>query len=235
MLDDAGFAKRMHGLPAAPMIWTLRVLDRLRLSPVYRWIYETASTDFCRLDREGRANPRLRAAVLQSGRTAAQLPLVSREPRTHRGPVRRHTPRAVEAGRAGHGQVALLCPSPCSAERRRSWRQSWKKAGKTRVSLKPRRRVEASCARAPSTAHPWVPARWHPLVLVSLALAFWVITTVITTLFHHRRQRRHRRERWCHLCAQSLPHAPPARALRPATFRLPVTSRRDAATTFEAR
>jgi nucleoside-diphosphate-sugar epimerase len=47
VLDHAGFAKRMHGFPATPMIWTLRVLDRLRLSPVYRWIYETASSDFC--------------------------------------------------------------------------------------------------------------------------------------------------------------------------------------------
>jgi nucleoside-diphosphate-sugar epimerase len=46
VLDHAGFGKRMHGLPAARMIWALRVLDRLRLSPVYRWIYETAGTDF---------------------------------------------------------------------------------------------------------------------------------------------------------------------------------------------
>jgi nucleoside-diphosphate-sugar epimerase len=46
VLDHAGFGKRMRGLPAAPMIWTLRVLDVLRLSPVYRWIYETAGTDF---------------------------------------------------------------------------------------------------------------------------------------------------------------------------------------------
>jgi nucleoside-diphosphate-sugar epimerase len=46
VLDAAGFGKRMRGFPATPMIWTLRVLERLRLSPLYRWIYETAGIDF---------------------------------------------------------------------------------------------------------------------------------------------------------------------------------------------
>ncbi len=46
VLDRAGFGMRMHGFPAAPMIWTLRVLDWLRLSPLYRWIYETAGMEF---------------------------------------------------------------------------------------------------------------------------------------------------------------------------------------------
>jgi len=27
------------------MIWTLRVLETLRLSPLYKWVYETASKD----------------------------------------------------------------------------------------------------------------------------------------------------------------------------------------------
>jgi nucleoside-diphosphate-sugar epimerase len=46
VLDAAGFGKRMRGFPAAPMIWTLRLLERLQLSPLYRWIYETAGIDF---------------------------------------------------------------------------------------------------------------------------------------------------------------------------------------------
>lgn len=45
VLDRAGFGKRIVPLPAAPAIWTLRVLERLRLSPLYRWVYETAATD----------------------------------------------------------------------------------------------------------------------------------------------------------------------------------------------
>jgi nucleoside-diphosphate-sugar epimerase len=45
VLDAAGFGKRVHGFPAAPLIMTLRVLERLKLSPLYKWVYETASTD----------------------------------------------------------------------------------------------------------------------------------------------------------------------------------------------
>ncbi|HVU80062.1 MAG TPA: NAD(P)-dependent oxidoreductase [Candidatus Paceibacterota bacterium] len=45
VLDRAGFGKRVIGLPAAPAIWTLRFLELLRLSPLYKWVYETASKD----------------------------------------------------------------------------------------------------------------------------------------------------------------------------------------------
>lgn len=45
VLDRAGFGKRVVGFPAAPMIWTLRFLELLRLSPLYKWVYETAGKD----------------------------------------------------------------------------------------------------------------------------------------------------------------------------------------------
>ena len=45
VLDYAGHGKKVVGFPAAPAIWGLRVLDRLRLSPLYKWVYETASKD----------------------------------------------------------------------------------------------------------------------------------------------------------------------------------------------
>ena len=45
VLDYAGHGKKVVGFPAAPAIWGLRVLDRLNLSPLYRWVYETASKD----------------------------------------------------------------------------------------------------------------------------------------------------------------------------------------------
>lgn len=45
VLDRAGFGKNIRGFPAAPMIWTLRVLELFRLSPLYKWVYETASKD----------------------------------------------------------------------------------------------------------------------------------------------------------------------------------------------
>lgn len=52
VLDRAGHKKRVVGVPAAPAIWTLRALEALHLSPLYKWIYETASKDsFVSIDR----------------------------------------------------------------------------------------------------------------------------------------------------------------------------------------
>ena len=45
VLDKAGFGKKIKGFPAWPMIWTLRFLEVLHLSPLYKWVYETASKD----------------------------------------------------------------------------------------------------------------------------------------------------------------------------------------------
>ena len=45
VLDRAGHGKRVIGVPATPAIWTLRALEALHLSPLYKWIYETASKD----------------------------------------------------------------------------------------------------------------------------------------------------------------------------------------------
>jgi nucleoside-diphosphate-sugar epimerase len=45
VLDRAGFGKRIVPLPAGPAIAALKVLERLRVSPLYRWVYETAATD----------------------------------------------------------------------------------------------------------------------------------------------------------------------------------------------
>lgn len=45
VLDKAGHGKRIFGFPAWPMIWTLRILEKLNLSPLYKWVYETASKD----------------------------------------------------------------------------------------------------------------------------------------------------------------------------------------------
>jgi len=45
VLDYAGFGKKIVGFPAAPVIVALRLLELLRLSPLYKWVYETASKD----------------------------------------------------------------------------------------------------------------------------------------------------------------------------------------------
>jgi len=45
VLDHAGKGGRVIGLPAAPVIAGLRLLEKLGLSPLYQWIYETAATD----------------------------------------------------------------------------------------------------------------------------------------------------------------------------------------------
>jgi len=52
VLDEAGFGKRIVGFPATPMIWTLRALEKLGVSPLYKWVYETASKDsFVSIDK----------------------------------------------------------------------------------------------------------------------------------------------------------------------------------------
>ena len=45
VLDKAGFGKKILGFPAKPVIWGLRFLELLQLSPLYKWVYETASED----------------------------------------------------------------------------------------------------------------------------------------------------------------------------------------------
>ena len=45
VLDRAGFGKKIKGFPAAPMIWTLRILEKMKISPLYKWVYETACED----------------------------------------------------------------------------------------------------------------------------------------------------------------------------------------------
>lgn len=45
VLDRAGHGKKISGFPATPVIWTLRLLEALKLSPLYKWVYETAATD----------------------------------------------------------------------------------------------------------------------------------------------------------------------------------------------
>ena len=45
VLDRAGHGKKVVGMPAKPLIWTLRVLDMMRMSPLYKWVYETACED----------------------------------------------------------------------------------------------------------------------------------------------------------------------------------------------
>jgi nucleoside-diphosphate-sugar epimerase len=45
VLDRAGFGKKIVPLPAGPVIGTLRFLEALKLSPLYKWVYETACED----------------------------------------------------------------------------------------------------------------------------------------------------------------------------------------------
>ncbi|HVP17452.1 MAG TPA: NAD-dependent epimerase/dehydratase family protein [Spirochaetia bacterium] len=45
VLDEAGFGRRVVCLPERPSILALRVLERLRLSPLYQWVYETAARE----------------------------------------------------------------------------------------------------------------------------------------------------------------------------------------------
>ena len=62
VLDEAGFGRRIIGFPARPVIVALRVLEALHLSPLYKWVYETACEDsFVSIEKAERVlgyNPR---------------------------------------------------------------------------------------------------------------------------------------------------------------------------------
>jgi nucleoside-diphosphate-sugar epimerase len=52
VLDRAGFGKKISCFPAAPLIFILTILDFFHLSPLYKWVYGTASKDsFVSIDR----------------------------------------------------------------------------------------------------------------------------------------------------------------------------------------
>lgn len=52
VLDEAGFGKKIRSFPAAPLIWTLKALEFFRLSPLYKWVYETACQEsFVAIDK----------------------------------------------------------------------------------------------------------------------------------------------------------------------------------------
>ncbi len=68
VLDEAGFGKKIIGFPAAPVVLALRIFEKLKLSPLYPWIYETASKDsFVSIDK---AVKKLDYAPLYSNRAA---------------------------------------------------------------------------------------------------------------------------------------------------------------------
>ncbi len=45
VLDRAGHGKKIVGTPAKPLIGFLRILEFFKLSPLYKWVYETACED----------------------------------------------------------------------------------------------------------------------------------------------------------------------------------------------
>jgi len=45
VLDRAGYGKRAIALPTRPLIIILKMLELLRLSPLYKWVYETAAQE----------------------------------------------------------------------------------------------------------------------------------------------------------------------------------------------
>jgi nucleoside-diphosphate-sugar epimerase len=45
VLDEAGHGAKVRPLPAGPLIAALKLLEKLKLSPVYEWVYATAAAD----------------------------------------------------------------------------------------------------------------------------------------------------------------------------------------------
>jgi nucleoside-diphosphate-sugar epimerase len=52
VLDEAGFGKKIIPFPVKPVVFALKILELLKLSPLYPWIYETASKEsFVSIDK----------------------------------------------------------------------------------------------------------------------------------------------------------------------------------------
>jgi len=45
VINHAKTNKRLVHFPVKPVVWTLRTLEMFKLSPLYKWVYETASED----------------------------------------------------------------------------------------------------------------------------------------------------------------------------------------------
>jgi len=45
VLNYAGSGKKIRCFPAGPAVAVLKLLEKLKLSPLYKWVYDTASTD----------------------------------------------------------------------------------------------------------------------------------------------------------------------------------------------
>jgi nucleoside-diphosphate-sugar epimerase len=55
VLDEAGHGRKLRSIPVAPAIAVLRLLERVKLSPLYPWIYETVTEDsFVSIDKARR-------------------------------------------------------------------------------------------------------------------------------------------------------------------------------------
>jgi nucleoside-diphosphate-sugar epimerase len=55
VLDEAGHGRKLRSIPVAPAIAVLRLLERVKLSPLYPWIYETVTEDsFVSIDKAQR-------------------------------------------------------------------------------------------------------------------------------------------------------------------------------------
>jgi len=52
VFDAAGHGRHIRSLPIAPALWALRALEKVKLSPLYPWIYETVTEDsFVSIDK----------------------------------------------------------------------------------------------------------------------------------------------------------------------------------------
>ncbi len=52
VLDKAGYGKKIIGIPEKPAIAVLKLLEFFKLSPLYKWVYETAAKDsFVSIDK----------------------------------------------------------------------------------------------------------------------------------------------------------------------------------------
>lgn len=112
VLDRAGYGKRVSPFPAAPAIWALRMLERLGISPLDKWVYETAAKDSLVAIDEARQHLGWKSKFSYRDALLRNVDWYV-EHRAQFASAGRNAPGALETGRNRGAQAPLLGTADC--------------------------------------------------------------------------------------------------------------------------
>ena len=108
VLDHAGHGRKVRAIPAGPIILALKILEKLKLSPVYEWVYETAAVDSWVSIEKAERVLGVPPQIFKQGSADQELRLVCRASVAVPADLRHLPPNALEAGSDRPRQEILL-------------------------------------------------------------------------------------------------------------------------------